>query len=299
MESLANGLRDYQSMPGRQTILAIIVLYRVPAEASQSFCSLRSLMASDPQAAAAVDLMLVDNSPEAQPRPAEYTGPYIVNPANPGLAASYNLALQSAQRQGIPWLMLLDQDTTLTPDYLTEVFAQIDNRTQREEIVALVPRLTDGGVLCSPIHPPAFGPARPIADGAAGVSTDRLHAFNSGAVLRVTAVAAMGGFAEEFPIDYLDHSTFAALQDRGGSLYVLNATLQHELSSSHEGRTDLAFTRRQAGILDAEYRFYDRFGSAGDRWKRRLRLLRACAGRVLRRKDAGQTWRMLKSALRP
>ena len=70
-----------------QTTLAVIVLYRVAADASQAFCSLRSLMAADPQAAAAIDLMLFDNSPQPQPRPAGYTGPYIPNPANPGLAA--------------------------------------------------------------------------------------------------------------------------------------------------------------------------------------------------------------------
>jgi GT2 family glycosyltransferase len=285
-------------MMENQTTLAAIVLYRVAADASQAFCSLRSLMAADPQAAAAIDLMLFDNSPQPQPRPAGYTGPYIPNPANPGLAACYNLALQSAQRQAIPWLLLLDQDTTLSRDYLAEVSAQIESLAHQQEVVALVPRLTDRGVVCSPIHPPTFGPARPIGNGASGVSPDRLHVFNSGAVLRVCAVAAIGGFPEDFPLDYLDHATFAALQDRGGRLYILNATLQHELSSNQEGRTDLAFTQRQASILDAEYRFYHRFGSTGDELRRRLRLLRACAGRILRRKEGNQTWRMLKSALR-
>ena len=72
-----------------QTTLAVIVLYRVAAEASQAFCSLRSLMGADPQAAAAIDLMLFDNSPQPQPRPAGYTGPHIPNPVNPGLAACW------------------------------------------------------------------------------------------------------------------------------------------------------------------------------------------------------------------
>ena len=38
-----------------QTTLAVIVLYRVTADASQAFCSLRSLMAADPQAVAGVE----------------------------------------------------------------------------------------------------------------------------------------------------------------------------------------------------------------------------------------------------
>src|SRR6202041_405724 len=115
-----------------QTTLAVIVLYRVAAEASQAFCSLRSLMGADPQAAAAIDLMLFDNSPQSQPRPAGYTGSHIPNPANPGLAVCYNLALQSAQRQAIPWLLLLDQDTTLTRDYLAEVSTQIESLAHQQ-----------------------------------------------------------------------------------------------------------------------------------------------------------------------
>ena len=123
-----------------QTILAVIVLYRVAADASQAFCSLRSLMAADPQVAAAIDLMLFDNSPQPQPRPAGYAGSYIPHPANPGLAACYNLALQSAQRQAIPWLLLLDQDTTLTRDYLAEVSAQIESLAHQQEVAPWSPR---------------------------------------------------------------------------------------------------------------------------------------------------------------
>jgi GT2 family glycosyltransferase len=291
-----------------KSILAAVVLYRISAEASPAFSSLRSLIAAHPAQGAAIQPMLFDNSPQPQPVPAGFDGAYIANPANPGLAACYNLALQAARRQAIPWLMLLDHDTTLTPAYLAEVVAEVDRLANQQpdpdQIVALIPRLLDHGVPCSPIHPPAFGPATPIAPAVTGVCPHRLHAFNSGAVLRVSALEAIGGFSPDFPLDYLDHSTFAALQDRGGRLHILRATLQHDLSSNHEdrtpqNRTDPALIRRQASVLDAEYRFYRRFGSPADRLKRRLRLLRACAGRILRGKEHGQTWRMFKSALRP
>lgn len=81
----------------------------------------------------------------------------------------------------------------------------------------------------------------------------RLRAFNSGAVVRVSAIREMGGFATEFPLDYLDQATFAELQERGGRVFLL----------------------------------------------RRLRLLRAVLGRLLRAKRGAQTWRMLRSAVRP
>ena len=60
-----------------QTTLAVIVLYRVAAEASQAFCSLRSLMAADPQAAAAIDLferldILINNAGANVRKPPEH-----------------------------------------------------------------------------------------------------------------------------------------------------------------------------------------------------------------------------------
>jgi hypothetical protein len=131
-----------------------------------------------------------------------------------------------------------------------------------------------------------------------GDSSQRLHVFNSGALLRVSSLKAIRGFPEDFPLDYLDHATFAALQDRGGRLHVLNTILEHELSSNTEGNRDPASVQRQIGVLDAEYRFYKQYGSAGDQFRRRLRLIRASLGRVLRRRDNSQTWRMLKSAFR-
>src|ERR1700733_8624548 len=104
-----------------QTILAAVVLYRVPADASQAFCSLRSLMASDPQAAAAIHVMICDNTPHEQLPPEGFSGPYLWDRTNPGVANAYNLALAVAVERGIPWLLLLDQDTTLTRGYLAEM----------------------------------------------------------------------------------------------------------------------------------------------------------------------------------
>ena len=50
--------------------------------------------------------------------PPEFTGDYIQDGANPGLAARYNLALSRAA--GATWLLLLDQDTRVTLAYAQE-----------------------------------------------------------------------------------------------------------------------------------------------------------------------------------
>jgi GT2 family glycosyltransferase len=279
--------------------LAVIVLHKMPADQSQAFTSLQALSGHNRKVSATIDLVVCDNTPYDQPRPSAFQGLYISDKTNPGLAKCYNLTLRIADEREIPWLLLLDQDTTLTPEYLEEISSGAVHLLSDRKIVAIVPKLSDKGVLCSPLYPPTYGPARMIDRTTAGDSSQRLHAFNSGAVLRVSSLKAIGGFPEDFPLDYLDHATFAALQDRGGRLHILNAILEHELSSNVERNRDPDFVQRQTGILDAEYRFYKQYGSAGDRVRRRLRLIRASLGRVLRRRDRNQTWRMLKSAFRP
>ena len=280
-------------------IVAVVVLYRMRAEESPAFCSLTHLLSRPESALPGVEMVVFDNSPQEQLAPDRYSGRYLRNPSNPGLARCYNQALQIASERNVPWILLLDQDTTLTAHYLREVNAAINLVDSHSEVVAVVPRLTQAGMVCSPILPPTYGPARPIDSTISGVVQDQLHVFNSGAVLRVAAMESIGGFPEQFPLDFLDHATFAELQRRSGRIFVLHATLAHDLSSNDEWRRDEAFVRRQESVLDAEYRFYNRYGTRQERILRRFRLMRACAGRVLRGKGGGQTWRMLKSAIRP
>lgn len=306
-------------MGARERILAVAVLYKRTAEQSQSVAALRRLLVEGRIGAEALDLMICDNSPYEQPAPDWIAGGYVRDVTNPGLARCYNQALRRAVEKGVAWLMLLDQDTTVTEEYLHEVLETAEAIETAEAlgrdqgVVAMVPKLIQGGVICSPIQPPRYGPARAVRAEYQGVAGGSLHPFNSGAVIRVSAIREIGGFPEEFPLDYLDHATFTGLQRRGGKLLVLRSELEHELSSNDQTGNDQTgnnqavndqrgedaiSVQRQASVLDAEYRFYARYGSGAERRMWRFRLLRAVLGRVLRAKSGGQSWRMLKSAMR-
>ncbi|SNT27888.1 Glycosyltransferase, GT2 family [Granulicella rosea] len=285
-------------MSAHPRVLAVIVLYRMQAEASPAYRSLReALNALAPELRFAV--ALYDNSPVEHAPPEDFPCVYRHDPTNPGLAKPYNRALQLAKDKGAHWLLLLDQDTVVTPDYLEELTAAIEAVAGNAEVAAICPRLVDAGLVCSPIHPPTWGPPGAFPLEVTGIAPAAVQPFNSGALLRVDAVEAIGGFDTRFPLDYLDHATFAALQQRGGRIYLLRSALEHHLSSNEGGRTDPAFVARNLSMLDAEYRFYRIHGSATDRFLRRLRLLRAAAGRIVRRKEPGQTVRLLRAALRP
>ena len=98
-------------------------------------------------------------------------------------------------------------------------------------------------------------------------------------MLRVSAVKGIGGFDEEFPLDYLDHVTFRKLRRRGGHINVLQATLYHALSLNVDGEAKFEnpnFLRRYWPYMRAEHRFYRRFATprqALGHYGRSLRIL--------------------------
>lgn len=256
-------------------ILAIIVLYKLQAEQSYAFCSLSQLLHDSEIATEAIEVMIFDNSPNVQAPPAGFSGVYLHDPMNPGLAKHYNTALETAVAKGIRWLMLLDQDTTLTSGYIAEVIALSESLIEEKNIVALVPKLIEGGKMQSPHRPLKFRCPPPLNKALYGPASEKLHVYNSGAVLRVEALSAIRGFPESFPLDYLDHATFHNLQSRGGKLFLLRAMLEHKLSSNQsELLRHSSLLPRQQSVLVAERTYYRLYGTPSQRTYHRLRLLR-------------------------
>jgi GT2 family glycosyltransferase len=285
-------------MEDQKRILAVVVLYKMTFSESRSLASLINACAEDQALAKTIDLMVCDNTPYEQTPPPGYSGQFYRDVTNPGLAHWYNLALKNASESGARWIMLLDQDTEVTAEYIAEAISQSEIAEEGREIIALVPKLTQNGVVCSPLTPPTYRHPLPFDKAFTGIAPLRLHVFNSGAILRVSALQAAGGFPKDFPLDYLDHATFAALQSRGGKLFVLRSSLEHELSSSNVRRTDAAAAARHRSTLLAERKFYQHNGSARDRIYRRVRLMRGAMGVLIRHGAVAWSFRMMKAALR-
>lgn len=285
-------------MQSARRILAVVVLYKMAFDQSRGVQSLLKALSEDETSGEAIELMVCDNTPYEQAAPARFSGRFYRDMTNPGLAHWFNLALKDASESGLSWILLLDQDTEATAEYIAEVLAQTEAMESDREIVAILPKLVQNGVVCSPLTPPTYRHPRPFNQSFSGVAGSRLHVFNSGSVLRVAALNDAGGFPEDFPLDYLDHATFAQLQSRGGKLFVLRSSLEHDLSSNNVRRTDAAAVTRHQSTLAAERRFYKRNGSALDRLYRRLRLLRGAMGVLIRHGAVGWSFRMMKAALR-
>jgi len=260
-------------------ITAVIVLYQRPPAKSEAFASLSDLISCDPALGAAFRIVLYDNSPFAQQLPNKSIPvEYVHDAANGGLVAAYHYALTQALRTGSEWLLLLDQDTTLTAEYVAEMFKVIHTQSDGSTIAAAVPILVDDRVVSPEAdffyhlrHQFPFRRLFPVSREASGVQAYPVNAYNSGAVLKVSALQKIGGFPSSFRLDYLDHALFCELQQHGYSIFVLPAVLQHKLAHRDLNQVSPA---RHTSVLQSQSLFVFRYGNRLDHLLYRLWLLR-------------------------
>lgn len=258
------------------SITAIVVLYQRAADQSPALQSLLRFLRSN----TSIRILVYDNSPQSQTKPIAMPPnvTYYAASQNGGLAPAYNLALTQASEQGDEWLLLVDQDTELTDAYLQELLALAESLFSNQSVSAVVPKLAWKGKVHSP-EEHLFDQLRSqfqhrdhgVSLSASGIQAPRLVAYNSGALMRVSALLAIGGFPSEFWLDYLDHAVFHMLAARGWYIYIMQSVLAHPLAHRDPNEVPLW---RERNVLSAQTLFIRRFGSFPDKLRYRLFLLR-------------------------
>jgi GT2 family glycosyltransferase len=195
--------------------------------------------------------------------------------------------------------MLMDQDTHLTRDYFEEVSHRASEFANDEGVVAIVPKLVENGVVQSPHIGICTKKWEPLPADASGLlENSGQHIYNSGALMRVSSLLAIGGFPEDFWLDYLDHAVFHQLREHGDRVFLMHASIHHTLSSNAAPQPkNPTYLARHANVLAAEALYYQRYGTPTERWWYRRRLLRATAHAVIRHGHLRLAWRTLKKAL--
>jgi GT2 family glycosyltransferase len=280
-----------QSPATVQDIVAVAVLYKQSILESASIASLLRILDEHPDWRQMFSLVLYDNSPEPQPLPADLsvTPVYIHNGSNGGLAPAYQHALDRAAAAGAPWLLLLDQDTTLTEAFVAECLQLSAELQPSPEIGGVVPKLVANGIIRSPesdflyrLRRQFRGERHPVEPAAFGVQPRLLNAYNSGALLRVHALETIGGFPKDYWLDFLDHAVFQEMQQHGFRLFVMQTSLEQSLSHLD---LDKVPHWRHRSVLTAQTRFVLRYGGPGDRFWFRIYLLRYCLQSFLKRRN--------------
>lgn len=268
-------------------VLAVVVLYRMEPTRSKTLVGLAQAFADDATLANEVEILVWDNSPASiDERSIPFSCIYRHADTNEGVSGAYNSAAAMAVERGCPWLLLLDHDTSITKEFLRGMLAHAARSDDDEQVAAVVPFLYANHFCMSPRlwrfgrHVPLTRPATAYTE------RQEIFAANSGALMRVRALAAIGGYSKRFWLDYSDIDVFHRLHEHGfGVKIASDLALEHELALlDYNTRMTPA---RYVTYLAAESDFLDLYRGPGERL---LHLFRLAARTVRQRRFADGTF---------
>ena len=255
-------------------MLSILVMYECKAQESKTISSLLRVYKESPQAFSSFKLIIYDNSPEPQGGslaiPFEHE--YVHNPANEGVSAAYNYALQTAKREDYKWLLLLDQDTDLPVDYISTLSNIVSDVIRDENVAAIVPKVFHKGEFFSPSRVLFGGIHRPIDVHHQGICDFQVTTIGSGVLLRRSFIEKAGGFSPVYWLDCLDHWIFNAIHSSSSKVYVAELPIKHELSVLDYD--NLVTEQRYSNILKYETMFMRSYKSRLENYFYLIRLLK-------------------------
>lgn len=213
-------------------ILAVVVRYKTPLDQSQTIISLADAFSSDPALLNSYQVLLYDNSPVPLEDPRlDFPFEYQVSHANLGVSGAYNYALVRAEALGCAWLLLLDQDTTVTADYLQRMLFHAAEVDSDQSIATVVPFVLSHQTLVSPRAFGSYIRNHQISRSNSGIYRRDAYAVNSGTLMRTDALRSVGGYSEEFWLDLSDVYIFQQLHRHGKCMYIADFELAHSVAS--------------------------------------------------------------------
>jgi glycosyltransferase involved in cell wall biosynthesis len=269
----------------KRRILAVIVLYKLAPQDSESYQSLLQSAARLSFEALDLRIVLYDNTPKsAEPHEFPSHVRYIASASNSGLATAYNLALQMALDQGYDWLLTLDQDTNLPFDTLALFLDALSEIDDHPYVAAVVPRIRASGRIVSPNYFVAGAWPRWFPSTFTGIPDKDVYAFNSGSLLRTAALRQVGGYSPWFWLDNSDSYIYRQLSKFGKRVYIAGALeVDHDFSMLNLQKR--VSPERYRTILLSESAFWDLEMNELAGMERTAKLIGRFAKHLLRKDD--------------
>lgn len=241
----------------RVRILAVIVLFKLRADDSPALKSLLAAQNFLRDEDIDLDVILYDNTPGETLYPELPANVHYVHDGiNHGLAVLYNQTISIASANNYQWMLTLDQDTTLPANALRLYIDSIATLKERPDVAAIVPQMEAKNRIVSPnifrygCWPSWFSP------NFSGIPQETTFAFNSGSMLRVSALRQIGGYSLHFWFDNCDSYLYRELACYGKHIYVQGALrLQHDFSLMN--LCDRVSLERYSSMLLSESAFWD------------------------------------------
>ena len=192
---------------GADRICAVISAYRPPAD----------LLVRSAELLAQVDRVAIVDDGSHSLNSLEFDDDRLVLidlPENRGIAGALNIGLRWASEQGATHVLVLDQDSVVPPGYVRILHdAMSERREGGLPVAAVVPGRVEGDVIST-----IDGGDRP------------LDPIQSGQLLLLDAVRAIGTFDERFVIDAVDSEYTLRIRRTGFDLFTVARTeLGHSL----------------------------------------------------------------------
>ena len=161
----------------------------------------------------------------------------IRNSLNLGVAAALNMGMHRARTLGYQWALTLDQDSVPETDMVAELSSAIQATVEVESLAIVAPQTID-----SVSHRPAaflqprFGPFYRRTP-CVGDTMEVTSAISSGSLVNLDVHKKLGGFREDYFIDYVDTEYCLRAQTNGYRiLAACGARLSHNLGNRRESR---------------------------------------------------------------
>jgi GT2 family glycosyltransferase len=233
-----------------EDIYIVIVLYKNSLDESNSIKTLSNCFDEN------INLFVYDNSPTRQYEEGNFTHgkfaiQYFHDADNKGLSTAYNYALTNANNKNKKWLLLLDQDTYFSRNYIEEIkkneISELDN-----ELVAIVPNVNSliDGKKIAPVEMLTGGICRSIETDS-GIVKNKISGINSGTLLKIDYLNSIKGFSLDYTLDMLDHWYFRKIFEDRKKIFILNASIKQDLSVLGNFEENVSFNRYKQ-MLEAE-----------------------------------------------
>jgi GT2 family glycosyltransferase len=253
-------------------IVIVVVLYKRSPSQSQTINSLAEVFRRNPALLGSLKVFIWDNTPDLSAEPEiPFPSDYRHGGGNLGTSGAYNQALGFAESLASPWLLLFDQDTTVSEELLPRMLDYSKSLESVTEVGAVAGFVYSHGALVSPKRLARFNQVRPIPPTVHGVYKRMAYAVNSATLMRVSALREIGGYSDEFWLDLSDVYVFQAMHRRGKYIY-LAADLRVDHSIASMDFDNEMSPERYRNFIAAESAFIDLYLPPLERIAQLLRL---------------------------
>jgi len=212
-------------------ILIVVVRYNVPLERSETLTSIANIFRNRPTLLGSFEVLLWDNSPEAlKALNLSFPCRYEHSKGNVGVGGAYNEALKMALSLNYSWLLLLDQDSVLPENFLSRMLEYSKQLINDERVASVAPGIWVNSHYMFPRFV-TLGGTKACTPTFAGIEENECTTANTGCLMRVSALQAVGGYSKTFPFEFSDVYVFHQLHRAGTRLWVAgDLRIDHDLA---------------------------------------------------------------------